>query len=79
MHVVVNDSRRRAYVMMSAPGVVAARRRARASLRTGGDVLRRRVAVGADDPGRDVRLPGGGPVLGEPEVRQLGSEILRRT
>ena len=47
------------------------------NLHTGGDVLRRRVAVGADDPGRDVRLAGGGPVLGEPEIRQLRSVILK--
>jgi hypothetical protein len=46
------------------------------NLHTGGDVLRRRVAVGDHDPGRDVRRPRGGPVLGEPEVRQLRGEIL---
>jgi hypothetical protein len=83
MHVVVNDSRvrerddERAWCGGRAPLPYVVVLVQAASLRTGGDVLRRRVAVGADDPGRDVRLPGGGPVLGEPEVRQLGSEILR--
>jgi hypothetical protein len=38
---------------------------------TGGDVLRRGVAVRADDPRRDVRSAGDRAVLGEPEVRQL--------
>ena len=47
------------------------------NLHTGGDVLRSRVAVGAHDLGHEVRLPSGGPVDGEPEVRQLRGEILK--
>ena len=42
---------------------------------TRGDVLRRGVAVGADDPGGDVRLPRRRPDLGEAEVRQLGPVV----
>jgi hypothetical protein len=42
---------------------------------TCGHVLRRGVAVGAHDPGGDVRLAAHGPLLGEPEVGQLGVEV----
>ena len=41
-----------------------------------GDVLGRRVAAGADDERRDVALVPRRPVPGEPEIRQLGPEIL---
>ncbi|BAT10959.1 Os10g0432001, partial [Oryza sativa Japonica Group] len=42
----------------------------------GHDVLRRRVAVGAHDPRRHVRLVPHRPVLRQPEVRQLRVELL---
>jgi hypothetical protein len=42
-----------------------------------GDVLRRRVPVGSHDPGRHVAAAAGGAILGEPEVGELGVEVLR--